>query len=214
MSSIAEKARLEADEVEAAEAEAAEAGELDENETTTDDDADTEDAPLSEADLRKAERAIEAQQKKLAGILGEGMVAHECLVCQGLGFVPAVPDAGAFAVVVDADGAAALQWSQPGDPPPFLRVAPDKERCPECDGYGETVTGSRSPHALTAPCGKCSGNGWIIRARDAGLPVLPPSNTSTVSAVANGSSQQVPADAWDRPYGHPHYGIPPSMVGV
>lgn len=204
---------MEADEVEAAEADAAEAGELDENETTVDDETEVEDsAAISEADLKRAERAIEAHQRKIGGILGDDMVAHECLLCQGLGFVPAVPEPGSFAVVVD-DGGPVLQWSQPGEPPPFLSVAPDKERCPECDGYGETVTGSRSPHALTAPCGKCSGNGWVIKARDAQPFVLPPSNTSTISAAPQPQTPQVPDDAWGRPYGHPHYGIPPSMVG-
>lgn len=214
MSTIAEMARAEADETEAHEAEAAEAGELDENETTVAPEVEDEpEASVGEAEIRKAEKAIEAQRRKLAGILGDGAVAHECLFCTGLGFVPELPPLGALAQVVD-EGGPALAWSAPGQPPADLLQAADKATCDACNGYGEQVTGSRNPHALTAPCGKCNGNGW--------MGVIPPSQGYTIPPVTTGpggippapSAPLIPPDAWDRPQGHPHYGIPPSMVGA
>ncbi len=167
---------------------------------------------VGEAEMKKANRAIEDQRVRLAKIVGQENVAHECLLCGGAGFVPELPPLGATLEVVEGDEGVTLSILSPGVPPD-LNQAPDKARCPECSGRGMTATDSLVPAHIAEQCAKCNGNGWITIARDAPQMNYPPPSTATTVAPPNGQPMDIPADAWDRPYGHAHYGIPPSMVG-
>jgi len=164
-------------------------------------------AQIGPDDIRKAENAREAQKRKLAGILGEEYVAHECIFCSGLGFTPEPPPAGTVLTVVQGEDGLAFEAQPPQTSAPLLQ-APDKATCPECDGWGEVLSGSKAPHGAITPCSKCSGNGWVMVARDEPLaPPAPeyPGPSATVEALG------VP-DAWGRPPGHQHWGVPPAMI--
>jgi hypothetical protein len=168
-------------------------------------------AVIGEAEIRKAERARDAQRKRLAGILGEGYVSHECLFCSGLGFTPEPPPVGTSFLIVESEGGLAFAVTPPTPDIPLLQ-APDKAMCLECDGYGEVLSGSKASHGLVTPCSKCMGNGWVMIPRDlpppiSGLPgpvVLPPGPVAV--AISGGE------DAWGRPAGHQHWGVPPAMI--
>lgn len=214
MSSIAEKARMEADEVEREEEEALEAESEHAEPEPGDGDGEQEaEASISQEAIRKAERAIEAQRRKLAGIIGDAAVAQECPLCTAVGFLPELPPVGAMLTVVQDGDGIALDFSAPGDLSQFPQ-APDKGPCPECAATGQVQTGSKNPHAMIAPCSKCSGNGWVMIARPTPGMTIPPPTTGPGGVVVPDGAASVPADAWDRPFGHPHYGLPPSMVGV
>lgn len=168
-------------------------------------------APIGPEEIRKAERARSDQQKRLARILGAEYVAHECLFCTGLGFTPELPPVGAtFHIVQGADGPT-FEVQGPTDDIPLL-TAPDKTMCDECDGYGEVLTGSKAPHGMVAPCSKCAGNGWIMVARESPVVLdFSPALASPVAGVAVQGSNGAP-DAWGRPAGHVHWGVPPASV--
>ena len=166
---------------------------------------------LTEGALRKAESAIKAQQKRLAGILGDAYVSHDCILCSGLGFTPEPPPVGARLLIVETETGVGLEV-EPPPPVRKLRQAPDKARCQECDGEGDCETGSRTEHGWAAPCSKCSGNGWVTVARVepliSGVPTYtPPQPQPTAAMIAAGTP-----DAWGRPAGHQHWGVPPAQV--
>lgn len=90
----------------------------------------------------------------------------------------------------------------------------ETETCDKCQGHGKTRTGSRAPGQDTRVCPRCNGSGWKAK-----LVLAPPVSPATwqPSTGANGSAappQIGPLDAWQRPQGHPHYGVPPSQIGA
>lgn len=167
--------------------------------------------PVGPDEIRKAERAIEAQRKKLAGILGEDYVAAQCVLCTGLGFMPELPPLGTEFTLVPGEDGAELEFRAPREEPPYEK-APDKDECPECAGYGMVLTGAKAEHGRVAPCSKCAGNGWVLVARDmptpepAYFPALPPTPSENAAAVGLAN------DAWGRAAGHPHWGVPPASI--
>lgn len=164
-------------------------------------------------EIGKAERAITAQRRKLAGILGASYVAHDCPLCSALGFLPELPPPDAlFAVVQTPDGAELLV--KPAEPEPTFIEAPDKAACDWCDAQGFVLTGSKNPNAAVAPCTKCAGNGWVT------VPVPEPAPAATAppgmpgAPVVSMPTEALGIDAWGRPPGHQHWGVPPASVGV
>lgn len=205
---------LETSEREAAEAEA-ETGEEEEEEEETPAPA-PEPEPeqlgvIGERELKQSERAILAQQKRLAGILGEDYVAHRCVLCAGIGYTPVPPPIGARLLIVATEKGPAFEL-EPPPPERKLRQAPDKARCEECDGEGMCETGAQTENGWAAPCSKCSGNGWVTVARVeplvyGGPTYTPPQPQPTAAMLA----AQTP-DAWGRPAGHQHWGVPPAQI--
>lgn len=161
--------------------------------------------------LQKAERAIGNQRKKLGEILTPEYVAHDCLLCGGLGFTPDLPPGGSSFSVIEDEGGLRIEVQAPLAES-GLEQAKDKGPCDECNALGMVLTGSRNPNAQVAPCGKCSGNGWIIVARDtpAPLPQFVPGMPNT--APTGGPAADVGIDAWGRPAGHQHWGVPPASI--
>ena len=168
-------------------------------------------AVIGEAEIRKAERARDAQRKRLAGILGEGYVSHECLFCSGLGFTPEPPPVGTSFVIIQGEDGLAFEVSAPATEIPLLQ-APDKAMCDECDGWGEVLSGSKASHGMVTPCSKCMGNGWVMVPREATVTLYPAGGSTNAApgpiAVALGGGE----DAWGRPPGHQHWGVPPAMI--
>lgn len=168
---------------------------------------------LGETELGKAERAITAQRKKLAGILGDGYVAHDCPLCAALGFLSELPPEGTTLLAV-ADGNSVAFVAQTPEPEPAYEQAPDKRACDWCGAYGFVLTGSRNEHARVAPCSKCNGNGWVSVPVADGPPAQPAVPGDVVAAPGPPDGTGIGPDAWGRPAGHQHWGVPPSSIGV
>lgn len=209
MNKYAEMAQAEEEAVEADEEDAAEAGELDPQ--PVEEPGEEEEPVVDEAALKRVNRALEDQKTRLAKILGDAAVAHDCILCGTLGYLPAVPAAGSVYEIVEAEGALTLAPYGPQNVGE-LKPAKDKEACPDCDATGEVLTGSKNPNAMVAACSKCNGNGWVIRSIDQTPQTIyvPP-----IPAQPNGIAQPPEVtwpDAWGRPPGHRDYNVPPASV--
>lgn len=219
MSAATELAKAEADRVEA------ELGPDDPEPPTPDDDTPPETGepdhgpkPVGEVEIRKAERQVEAHRKALAKILGDEAVAATCLLCTGLGHLPFTPEPETVFSVVAVDDGVELAISSPGDLPPFA-VAPDRERCGTCDGWGQTLTGARPEAQPFWQCTACNGNGWVAKAIDyqptgpvlvpqAGGRPLPPDDDG-ISPFPWGWGE---VDRWGRANGEKFYGVAPWQI--
>jgi hypothetical protein len=219
MSALEEMVAEEQESFEAEEEAEAEAFESEDEDAAAAESEDGDESPDAEPELRaigpqeiqKAERAIATQRKKLAGILGDEYVAHDCLLCGALGFVPELPPPGTtFTTVQDEAGIALV--AAPPEPERQLVRAKDKAPCDWCDAEGFVDTGSKNPNTKFMPCTKCAGNGWVIVAVDE--PVTPAFGAVPTVQMpdAQAGTENVGADAWGRPAGHQHWGVPPAMI--
>ena len=168
-------------------------------------------AAIGEAEIRKAEKAIEGQRKKLAAIFGEEAVAHDCLLCSGLGFMPELPPLGTRFTFVQGEDGPALNFDAP-EPEPEYRQATDKETCSECGGFGQTLTGAKKPAQVLWQCGACNGSGFI----QTGAIVVSTAPTAPPAPYEPAPIPQVDVglapDQWGRPAGHQHWGVPPALI--
>jgi len=98
--------------------------------------------------------------------------------------------------------------------PPAYRDHPTEELCEQCAGWGKLATGSHVVGQDLLNCPACAGTGH--KAKQQPMPQVvqfqPSAPPPHVPPPAFQSQQGL--DAWQRPPGHPHYGIPPSAVGV
>lgn len=162
-------------------------------------------------DIRKAERARETYRKKIGDILGAEAVAHECVLCAGLGYLADLPPLGTEFTFEQGEGGPELSFRQPPATPDY-RQASDKTTCPECDGFGHTLTGAKKPAQEVWQCAKCGGAGWIGVGPQGTAPVSLDFQPHTEPAQGNGGDAGVGIDAWGRPAGHQHWGVPPAMI--
>lgn len=167
--------------------------------------------PIGPDEIRKAERAINAQRKRLGEILGADAVAHDCILCSGMGFLPGLPPIGTKLVVAEDETGIGVVAEEPLDAQGY-RTAADKAVCDECDGLGQVVTGSKVPHAILAGCSKCAGNGWVTVARDAGVNAYVPPAPALPTLPPGMEPANMPPDSWGRAWGHQHYGVPPAQI--
>lgn len=71
-----------------------------------------------------------------------------------------------------------------GQGEPEFAESPDRERCPDCDGWGKVRTGSRVPTEDVLPCPTCQGAGHRVK-----LTVQPaPANNGEQTATGSGQS--------------------------
>jgi hypothetical protein len=173
--------------------------------------AEPEAAAIGPEEIAKAERARSAYRKKIGDILGTESVEHECLLCAGLGYLPSLPPPGVTFTIVDTDEGPALLADEPRSEPPY-KVSEVTEACGACDGYGLVLTGSRTEGGRLWQCSVCGGAGHVAKA--GANPILHP-----VAAPAAAPPLATPppmpdgvADAWGRPSGHKHWGVPPAMI--
>jgi pyruvate/2-oxoglutarate dehydrogenase complex dihydrolipoamide acyltransferase (E2) component len=214
MSTLAETARQEGDDAEAAE----------EEETPTAPTEPTEPEPEpapaepasqmteqeAEREFKKLEKLAETYLPKALALSEKlGIPALACPLCTFPGL--AIPRSENE---VTSDVEAAVLGMIGKSAPADFKTAPDYERCAQCDGWGEVLTGAQKEISKTAPCNLCGGKGF----RNVVVPVsVTPPNGQPQYPGASVPFQPVPggmADQWGRPAGHVHWGIDPAAVGV
>lgn len=214
MSTLAERARMEAEETEAAEEEETP------TEPTEPPEPEPEPAPEppasqmteqeAERELKKLEKLAETYLPKALTLAEKlGIPAQACPLCTFPGL--AIPRT---ANEVTSDVEAAVLAMIGKSAPVEYKAAPDYERCPQCDGWGDVLTGAQKEISRTAPCNLCGGKGFrnvivpVPVAQPNGQPQYPGA-TVPFTPVAGG----IP-DQWNRPAGHIHWGIDPANVGA
>ncbi len=164
----------------------------------------------AEATIAKIDREAARYGKAIAKIIEGSLIAPDqcpCCVFPGLvfGYNPHSPDDQMRKAAVDAYF---------GEGRPKLNRASDTARCEACDGWGDVDTDSRKELFKEKPCVMCQGQGWITKATATSLyavaePQPYPGSEVNYSPVPSGMP-----DAWNRPAGHPHWGMEPSTVGA
>jgi len=122
--------------------------------------ADDEDPEFS-AKLEQMDREARRHTKAVAKIMGADFEAFApCPTCSSgvQGFAPM----GALGIT-------------PAATPADLKPASDTETCPECDGWGDVLTGAKVERGRIKPCSRCTGTGYIVQTS---APTLPPANGS------------------------------------
>lgn len=161
----------------------------------------------------RAERAIAAQRRKLAGILGDAAVAHECFVCTALGFLPGLPEPGTRLVVIpDGEGVTFDVEEAPPEIP--LKEDTTKVECEVCDGYGELLAPTKVPTARVVFCTTCNGQGWVVAQVAQFAPNVAGTLGTAPAGQENVAKVTMPDDAWGRPFGHEFYGRAPETIPV
>ena len=178
---------------------------------TPDEPAEPEAVAIGPEEIQKAERARDTYRKKIGAILGEDSVAHECLLCAGLGYLPAIPPPGVTFTIVDSEDGPALLADEPRNEPPY-KTSTTTETCPECDGYGNVLTGAKTEGGRLWQCSRCGGSGFVTKQGEQPtfIPSLQPTN-SAMNSTPTGTPDG-PTDQWGRPFGHQHWGVPPASI--
>jgi hypothetical protein len=97
---------------------------------------------------------------------------------------------------------------------PDFKTSQQYERCAECDGWGEVLTGAQKDISRTAICNPCGGKGFKSVIVVPQAPLANGSNTYPGGEVPFTPLPQGIPDAWGRPAGHPHWGSDPAKIGV
>ena len=218
MSTLAEKARAEADEAEAenpdeGEEEAADA-ETPEPEPEPETPAQAAAPQLTE---QEAEREFAKLEKSAATYLEKALVSstklgipvESCPLCTFPGL--AIPRQEHE---VTSDVVARVLALIGRNVEPEYKPSQAYIRCEACDGWGDVLTGAQKDVSRTAMCVQCGGKGYVNNVQPIAPPPPPngasfPGAAVSYSPLAGGSP-----DAWNRPAGHPHWGLDPSTVGV
>ncbi len=161
-----------------------------------------------EAQRKKLDKETDRHEKRVREIMADDAELLEaCPLCQVPGFVFPFTEADPSA---EPRRNAVMEYFG-GAEPPFVS-APDKALCGRCDGWGQVLTGAKNPTHRVGLCSTCNGNGWT-----AVVEPMPQSGYQPVPGevspppLGNGLAGHAP-DVWERPYGHPHYGVPPALV--
>lgn len=100
------------------------------------------------------------------------------------------------------------------EPPIVYPPAPDARGCEACSTTGMQRTGSSAAGHELKTCLVCGGVGWVAN-------VTVPAVQGAAGGLAAATPTHLPPppgtglpDAWDRPAGHPHWGIRPSELGA
>ena len=208
--------------------------EPDEDEDEDEDEEEPEPAPasraLSEKDIERINRRIDAaavaNEKRLRDILRDDFdVYAPCPLCAIPGFAYK-PGTLEYEPLHRAAIMAAL-----GDAPEIeYKTDPKTQPCPDCDGLGDVLTGSKREAAKLKQCDSCGGHGWkpkldeghqyttaggVVYNPQFGGSVLnaPPTTLDHGNPYPGYGIAFVPIqggspDGFGRPAGHPHYGLP------
>ncbi len=161
-----------------------------------------------EAKIKKLEQASERYTKRVAEILGDDLADYFPTPLSEpflFGFVVR-PDLRPIpAEVVDATK---LLIGEPV-PPPYKQAA-GAHTCPDCDGWGSVLTGSKVAGKQTMTCRNCQGRGTVGDAFNVTPADYQTGATPTVDFAEGHKEPLLPEDAWGTPLGHPDYGKMPN----
>lgn len=185
---------------------------------------------LSERDIERINKRIDsaaaANEKRLRDILGADFEVYApCPLCAIPGFAYR-----AGTLEYEPLHRAAIMAALGDEPEIQYRADPQSQACPACDGEGEVLTGSKRPVNRTKQCMPCGGTGWVTKLEpemahtNAGGVVYNPQFGNSVlnvppTTLDNGNPYPgygiafIPVpngapDGFNRPAGHPHYGMP------
>lgn len=123
--------------------------------------AEPETEPDSQAEMEAIGKKLDALQKyvarKMGDILGEQAQSfEECEVCSYYN-TPGWRLSGPYPTEVDTAVRTVLGMRSPAE------LAKDNYAhvCDACNGFGETLSGSKVPGRETLPCYVCKANGWV-----------------------------------------------------
>jgi hypothetical protein len=217
MSALTDKAKAEADEAEAENPDETEEEEAAEGEPTPEPEPEPEpEQPPQAMTEQQSEREFGKLERKASTYL-EGALAitrkleipvQPCPLCTFPGL--AIPRQ-AHEVTSDVE-AAVLALIGKGVEPDY-KPSQAYARCDVCDGWGDVLTGAQKDVSRTAMCVTCGGKGYVNQVQPTPIttpitPTLYPGATASYTPLPQGTS-----DAWNRPAGHPHWGLDPAMVG-
>lgn len=191
MSTAAQLAREEADAVEAEEAEEAETETETETETAPPPPPDPPPPPTDKA----IEKVLTTYYNGVKRVLGEAADALiECPTC------------------VDHLPGFVLELPTPVDE---LNEDPETKTCPQCGGKGSLKTGAAFGYVETAArmCGMCAGQGFVPKYQTPQAQQTVENGGVPPGYMVADRDQMPTLDSWQRPIGHPHFGIPPSSIG-
>jgi hypothetical protein len=214
MSTIAERARAEAEEAEQEnpDAEPVEPIEPDEDEAQEEESA-PEPPPVTEATFRKLGESIAKEdarhEKRLREIYGDLWGERDtCPLCLQEGFViPAEP--GQF----DPEQRDAVLSVMGEGGPTEAATHQSKVRCEQCDGWGQLYTGSRNEAYKYDACLFCNGSGTVDKSVLASAQAQPLEPSAVYFPPPAPDPASVNRDQWGRPMGHERYGVDPQYNG-
>lgn len=167
--------------------------------------------PQPELDPKAFDREATRHEKALAKLYGAAWDDRTmCPLCVGEGFMTPLP-AGVMPPEQFAAVTALAGYTQEVE----LQNDEDYVVCQNCAGWGSTKIKDSKREGLSKQCDRCLGQGYVKTTNVTQLPqayVIPgpaeiPAPAAPVSYGAPG-----PNDAWGRPTGHTHYGVPPAAV--
>jgi len=214
LSSIVERANAEADAAEAENPDAEPEPEVEpiEGEPTPE----PEPEPSAEFNFNEQTKKLAASEKahrtRVATIMGEDLNEVElCPLCATFtaGFV--LPYAALSAELSLKDAVRRLN----GDSPQAeLQPAKNAEQCPDCEGWGDVLTGAKVERGKVIPCLKCNGKGHVSKTYLVEVPAVAAPPYPGADAVIVGAPPGGVSDGYGRPAGHPHWGVDPATIGV
>ncbi len=216
MPTALEVAEREAQEAEAEYPEGEDAEEAEQEEATPEPEPEPEPAPepMSEKEFEAMARKMDAEsqrhEKRVRELLGEQWTDwKECPLCPVPGYVPA-----AAAPEFDPMQRMAVLAAMGDEAEPDYRSNPNFEACPDCNGYGDVLTGSKRQTNRLQGCPRCAGLGYLdVRIPGQGV-VTPQPVQAAPAPTWTPPNPDAQRDSWNRPQGHPHYGIDPQYAGL
>jgi hypothetical protein len=169
-------------------------------------------APPTEKELAALGKKIDAENDRHAKRLQELYGAmwadlRPCPLCDAEGHLMPIPLEERDPAQVAAVHAALGEHETP-DLMPMEGV----KRCPKCDGWGHVESPARNEENRIKPCLACQTRGYqeVMPGADAY-----PQPAAVPPPYTNGAPQPPvigQLDQWNRPFGHPHYGVEPALV--
>lgn len=235
MSSIVERANAEADAAELENPDSEEAAEAAEDEAAAAPEPEPAPEPSSQKQIEEYERKVKGEatrhENALAKLHPDDWESYAmCPLCVGDGFLTPIPPGELPDVLWEAITVMAGRFDT-GE----LEEAPYAEQCPTCKGKGQLTTHSLREQQKVQDCRTCMGFGWLDTGTPApGMPQAPNAkkNPPAPPVLVGAPSGLAPAadpypdygmefvpfpggvpDEYQRPAGHPRWGLPTTADG-
>lgn len=84
-------------------------------------------------------------------------------------------------------------------PEPGLRESPHTATCPDCDGWGKVLSGSRVADNKRIVCPTCKGNGYTVKGVQTAPDLLDTAPRPAIVAAPDVDTPQADSDVWGSP---------------